>query len=118
MSALYPELLLNAMLACGTSLEKPAFIRAPQRVVSAANRYPNGVVIVSARHHDVLMNEQIQRLRGLGVTLKSGEAEQGFIDQFGTFLSREQAWMIAQPNGQVRQRVGGDEGCLYSENLY
>ena len=49
--------------------------------------------------------------------------EQGFVDQFGNFYSREEAWIIAVTNGQIIRRVGGDmsldgEGKLFSENLY
>ena len=43
---------------------------------------------------------------------------QGFIDQFGQFLTREEAWPIAERNTQIIRRVGGDGIKLYSENLY
>lgn len=46
---------------------------------------------------------------------------QGFIDQRGTFMTREEAWKVAVESGQIKRRVGGDErngGTLYSENLY
>ena len=57
-------------------------------------------------------------------------AEQGFIDQFGDFLTREEAWKIADSMGQIRRPTGfetflcprkanvGDDGILFSENLY
>ena len=47
--------------------------------------------------------------------------EDGFIDQFGTFFNRQQAWKIAEKRDQIIRRVGGDiahGGTLYSENLY
>ena len=50
--------------------------------------------------------------------LKWTRAEQGFVDQFGVFLTREEAWDVASKAGQIVRRVGGDGGCLYSENLY
>lgn len=48
---------------------------------------------------------------------------QGFIDQFNNFYTRKEAWIIAETNGQIIRRVGGDmsldgEGKLFSENLY
>jgi hypothetical protein len=48
-------------------------------------------------------------------------AEQGFIDQKGKFLNREEAYVIAEAAGQVigkviPRRCGRPE--LYSENLY
>lgn len=54
-----------------------------------------------------------------GMQRSSGDAEQGFIDQWGTFMTREQAWRVAEVAGQILYRVGGDyNGTLYSENLY
>jgi len=44
-------------------------------------------------------------------------AEQGFVDQFGTFLAREQAFEIAEARGQIRERTGAGR-VLYSEDLY
>jgi hypothetical protein len=47
--------------------------------------------------------------------------EQGFVDQKGNFLSRTEAWQVAQTANQIIRRVGGDTangGTLYSENLY
>jgi hypothetical protein len=45
-------------------------------------------------------------------------AEQGFVDQSGVFVSREEAQLIAQESCQIRRRVGGDTHRLFSENLY
>ncbi|CAE6710389.1 hypothetical protein [Candidatus Nitrotoga fabula] len=47
--------------------------------------------------------------------------EQGFIDQHGVFMTRTEAWHVAQASGQILRRCGGDDangGTLYSENLY
>jgi hypothetical protein len=46
------------------------------------------------------------------------QVEQGFIDQLGVFLTRQEAFAIASERGQIKRRVGGDEGKLFSENLY
>jgi hypothetical protein len=86
-----------------------------RRIVCAANRYL-GKVVLGARHFDERMVEQI---RDLG--LKGRECEQGFIDQYGVFMTRKQAWPVALVAGQIIRRVGGDDadgGTLYSENLY
>jgi hypothetical protein len=45
-------------------------------------------------------------------------AEQGFVDQIGTFMTREEAWIVAENAGQILYRVGGDGTKLFSENLY
>jgi hypothetical protein len=83
-------------------------------VVCAANRNrKSGRIICGARHWDTAMRSQ----------LKEGEKpqdgwDQGFINQFCEFLTREEALEIAEKNGQRRFRCGGDGKRLYSENLY
>lgn len=42
---------------------------------------------------------------------------QGFVDQYGKFHTREEAWKIAEEQGQIRQ-VSGRHGTLFSEDLY
>lgn len=79
-----------------------------QRIVCAANKNPDGTIVLGVRHYDWHMRQQKTHLL----------AEQGFIDNNGNFLTREQAWIVAMKENQVIRRVGGDEGCLYSENLY
>ena len=44
--------------------------------------------------------------------------EQGFIDQRGEFMTREEAHKVATESGQIIRRCGGDDGRLFSENLY
>ena len=85
---------------------------AVQRVVCAAVRHGD-IVVCSARHADALMHSQ---LKAHGLRLPG--CEQGFIDQFCNFLTREQAREIAKANGQIIRRCGGDETRLFSENLY
>lgn len=87
----------------------------PPRIVCAANRFPDGTVVASARHHDRVMNLAIIALDA------KGKSEQGFIDQHGQWYNRQEAWHIAVANGQIVKTVGGNEskgGTLYSENLY
>jgi hypothetical protein len=95
------------------------------RIVCAANRY-GGTVVLGARHFDTLMHNAIaclacfRGMSGLPDILPS-KWEQGFINQRGDFLTRQEAWKVAQEAGQIILRVGGDDqdgGTLYSENLY
>ena len=86
-----------------------------------------GVTIAGARHFDSGM---VQIINKLGMDL--GSWEKGFIDQFNKFITREEAWKIADANGQIRRPTGfepnhltnprpanvGDAGLLFSENLY
>ena len=91
---------------------KPDYSKTPRRIVCAANRHrQDGRIICGARHWDKIMRGQ--------VTEKDvNNWDQGFIDQFGDFLHREEAWIVAVDQNQIIKRVGGDEGYLYSECLY
>ena len=55
-------------------------------------------------------------------TLRANYGEkQGFIDQYGVFMTRQEAWKVAEAADQINYRCGGDDkygGTLYSENLY
>lgn len=87
-----------------------------QFVVCAALRNKKGQIICGPRHFDSIMCGQIKATR-----LKWNKAEQGFVDQFGKFLNRMEAWYVAYPNGQIVRRCGNDgpKGIgLFSENLY
>jgi hypothetical protein len=90
---------------------------AEQKIVCAAQRNYAGIIVTGARHFDRTMVNMMELLDPQWKHQWS-QSECGFIDQFGTFLTREQAWIVALRNNQIIKRVGGDEGCLYSENLY
>jgi hypothetical protein len=83
------------------------------RIVCAANRKRfTGHVVLGIRHWDDFMR---------GIHSEGDPVDQGFIDNRGNFLSRTEAWKVANAAGQIIRRVGGDDvngGTLYSENLY
>jgi hypothetical protein len=92
------------------------------RIVCAANkvRLGNGktIIIAGARHWDNIMHQVVNNIEDEIV-----DEIQGFIDQYGNFYNRLEAWIIAETNGQIIRRVGGDmtlegNGRLFSENLY
>lgn len=84
-------------------------------IVCAAIRHrETGHTVCAPRHSSALMWLQMELS---GIEHWHG-AEQGFLDQFSHFHSREEALEIARNNGQIRRRCGGDESRLYSENLY
>lgn len=88
-----------------------------RRIVCAAIRHSGtGLVVCGARHFDDVMRGQLMALDGLGMTDEWDE--QGFIDQRGNFLTREEAFAVASAAGQIMRRCGGDDGRLFSENLY
>lgn len=92
-------------------------------VVCAACRYGD-MIICGARHFDSVMHGVIKQLREdrLFEFEKAGRAEQGFIDQYGVFMTREEAFLVAQEAGQLNVRrsktphPGSTE--LFSEDLY
>lgn len=101
-------------------------------VVSAACRHkPTGLIVVGARHFDKLMRAQIFALQGYDMkNSASGQWEdmsstedwkdldQGFIDNHGDFLTRQEAWYLANMNNQIRFTEYSAEGMLFSESLY
>lgn len=84
------------------------------RIVCAALQFDGGFIVPGPRHFDEIMHPIISKANP-GRTTK---VVQGFIDQRGNFYDRQQAYKIAMEAGQISRRVGGDEGTLYSENLY
>lgn len=87
----------------------------PLHVVCAAIRtMPGGLIICGARHYDDIMRSMINQCGGRDAWLG---CEQGFIDQFGRFMTREEAWIAAEKAGQIKREVSSP-WTLYSENLY
>lgn len=99
-------------------------------VVCAAIRHrETGEIVCGARHGDCL-NAAIRY--GLdSIPMDSETWECGFIDQDRKFLTRAEAWKVADAAGQIRRPRGfeknydnqrkpniGDDGLLFSENLY
>lgn len=93
-------------------------------VVCAANRHPTlDALILGPRHWDETMRMQYDTRENMP---PHSEFEQGFINTWGEFLTREEAWEVALRNDQIIRLVGSqrpeDMGnkdiALYSENLY
>lgn len=88
-------------------------------IVCAANKHiPTGHILLGVRHCDEHMRLHRDQLQDKGL---NSEYEQGFVDKFGNFHTRTEAWHIAVAAKQIKRRVGGDTadgGTLYSENLY
>lgn len=102
------------------------------RVVCAANWvvleyekvevHLEGFLLVGPRHWGETMHNQYKLItKTLPQPVRKADEVQGFIDQHGVFLTRQEAWKVAEDAGQIIHRVGGDTlsgGTLYSENLY
>lgn len=88
----------------------------PPRIVCAAiQRKDTKAVIIGARHYDPWMIAAIKTRQEHG---EWRGAEQGFIDQHGNFYTREEAWKIADANGQIFRDRDWVTGSLHSEHLY
>lgn len=88
--------------------------RTKQRVVCAAIM-KHDVIVCGPRHFDETMHTIIRLL-----PFDEGhfrDAEQGFVDQRGRFLTREQAFTIAADEGQIIEDPN-IPGHLFSEDLY
>lgn len=98
--------------------EKNNLVKPQQVVVCAANRLEDGTILCGARHWDKVMCKQADMM-GLSEE-KPIRCEQGFINQFGEFLTRKESMQVVKENGQPfnKKRNGNQDIELYSEGLY
>lgn len=87
------------------------------RIVCSAVLLPSGVMLTGVRHWDQVMISAVKLLLPTALEPRDPQV-QGFLDRYGSFHTREEAWIIAFKAGQIIHRCGGDNGVLYSENLY
>jgi hypothetical protein len=113
----YDKAEISALTAVIAQVEQT--VEPGRRVVCAAIKLPDvDTPIIGPRHYDAVMHDTIILEPPELIEAWRHEAEQGFIDQHGHFLTREEAWSIAEAAGQIIRRVIGDGQRLYSENLY
>lgn len=96
--------------------------RSVRRVVCAAIRASDGDLLLGIRHYSRDMHAQIEARRDGEKFKRRLDEDQGFVDQRGVFMSREEAYEVAKSQGQLwdSQACGGglDGMRLYSEGLY
>lgn len=102
--------------------EEHARIEPKRRIVCAAIRAADGDLLLGIRHYSPDMHRQIEaRVDGAKFHHRLDE-DQGFVDQFGKFMTREEAWSIAAAAGQIPYPDACGFGLngpkLYSEGLY
>lgn len=105
-------------------------MRAKERVVvcAAIKHKAKGTIICGARHGNCL-NQAVAL--GIDGSPSSETWECGFVDADNVFMSRKEAWIVADNMGQIRRPCGfekdfsnqrekgvGDSELLFSENLY
>lgn len=82
-------------------------------IVCAANRAKGGLIFCGSRHGSAAMHSQMS-----AAGIEYQETEDGFIDRYDRFWTREQALEIMLSTGQKMLHQGDWGNELYSENLY
>jgi hypothetical protein len=79
-----------------------------------------GLVVCGHRHgHCIDITKQLSGLRTVKLGPDSvGETEQGFLTNMNRFVSREEAFDIAENANQLNDRTRWTNRTLFSEDLY
>lgn len=99
-------------------------VYAQRVIVCAANKYElsdgKEIVIPCVRHSDSTLRDQVWLLIEAGVLDKPNcsPKNQGFIDQYNNWWSREDAYIIAEAANQIDHDRNGHHRDLFSEGLY
>jgi len=88
------------------------------QVVCAACKLSDGMILAGARHFSQNMQYQARHLYGDDVGKWPKTEVQGFLDTFDSFLTREQAAMLAVEVGQLTIEQIKCWPDLHSEDLY
>lgn len=89
-----------------------------QYIVCAALRGRDGTILCGARHYDGVMHSQIKHMSMPDQFLRLSGDNQGFIDNFGEYFTRKEAFIIAQDADQLRGDKHTPKDILFSEDLY
>jgi len=93
-----------------------------RRVVCAAIRGLHGNLMLGIRHYSMDMHTQLAVRSDRDSLQHRLDPDQGFVDQYGVYMTREEAYEVAQAAGQIiyPEACGGglDGPKLYSEGLY
>ena len=93
-----------------------------RRVVCAALRAVDGALLLGIRHYSIDMHRQMEQHKNGKKFRDCLDENQGFVDQFGVYMSRVEAYQVAEAAGQLRYPTVCGEGQsgprLYSEGLY
>jgi hypothetical protein len=88
------------------------------RIVCAAIRSESGKIILGIRHYSQDMHDQLAHRNDAPEFWHHHDQDQGFVDQWGNYLTREQAYVIAEQAGQIIKPECCSNNRLYSEALY
>lgn len=100
----------------------PRADRSGRRVVCAAIRAADGSLLLGIRHYSRDMHAQIDARRDGEKFKQRHDEDQGFVDQHGVYMSREEAFGVASEARQIFDIDACGRGLkgpqLYSEGLY
>lgn len=91
-----------------------------RRVVCAALRAEDGEILLGIRHYSADMYEQLRHRTDCEKFFHLSHQDQGFVDQFGVYMTRREAFDVAMQAGQIIDLYACDITSqeLYSEGLY
>ena len=96
--------------------------RDQRRVVCAAIRAADGSILLGIRHYSRDMHEQIAARHDGAKFTHRHDPDQGFVDQHGVYMTREEAYGVAASADQIKYPFACGRGLdgpkLYSEGLY
>jgi len=91
-----------------------------RRIVCAALRAADGTLLIGIRHYSADMHAQIKaRPDGYKFYHRNG-LDQGFVDQYGAYMDRSEAYQVALAAGQIIDFEACDvtRQRLHSEGVY
>lgn len=89
-------------------------------IVCAANRYRD-FIVTGSRHFSVPMLMTMELVGMDALHAYAGgvdKEEQGFIDQYGKFWNRRDAYALCIKQGRPLLEAGGSKSQLFSEHIY
>lgn len=93
-----------------------------RRVVCAAIRAMDGSLLLGIRHYSQDMHAQLEVRHDASKFYHRHDPDQGFVDQHGVYMTREEAYKVADAAGQIKYPESCGKGLdgqkLYSEGLY
>lgn len=90
-----------------------------RKVVAAACKQGD-IILVGVSHFDTWMLSQLDAMKSEYSNMSPAKWIQGFIDNRGNFLTREEAMILVKESGQEFdiERNGGQDKKLYSEGVW
>lgn len=87
-----------------------------RRVVCAAIRAADGSLLLGIRHYSADMHRQITQRADGYLFIQKHDEDQGFVDQFGVWMDRFEAFEVAQRAGQIVRPEQCGQGLRFSDN--